>query len=1018
MVESCGPARRSAVDGRRTRHLLTGCALAVLIMPTVAFAQAQPQPASQPPQADDQGQSKDIIVTGIRSALASALKEKKNAPNIVEIIQAEKIGKLPDQNLAEVLENVTGIQITRVAGVGTGVQIRGTDANRTEINGVSTVGNGAGRSGISFDDIPASIISSVEVTKVSTAQTIEGSVGGTINLRTIRPLDLKKPLLSVRIQGEYSDITKTKEPRLSATIGDRWNTSIGEIGIVLSGSYSRQDVSEINPRVDRDNVNIPGSGPSSQSFKFLQIQFLQQGVLNYKYRTIDLTGTLEWKPAPNLRFYFDTTFNNQKRAQNSYRAQLSGVSGVNVINGTNNQTFETVDLGSLVGPNGSVDYGNVQAVTSGTLGVSSTGTLGPILRTSTDTGSRITHSRIYDFGFDWHLGSRLTVQAQAALSTAKTTSPNFSTTLDFVNPNGTQPAIGQNLANGVPLAFDLRNGALTFGINNASPLAPTAAQLLNPANYRLNQVVLGNNAVDNKEKAARFDLVYDTSTFMPFLKSIQAGYRWSETTSVNNVFSNSVSYTNTTTAWNRPAGNLFADVLTSGPSNFNSVDGRTLYLPNFLLVNGDLAFSNPSAVLASLNAGVAASNAAKTVGPNAVSLGAPTESAAGFFSITERTNALYAQANFDTKIGKVGVAGNLGLRFVSTKLSSIGNNVQNGTNLGQILNASSYKFFLPRFNLVITPTSNVLVRVGIARDIRRPNFDTVSTSASFSTGANTPVTVGNPGLVPEQVWSFDLSGEYYFGKASLISVGLFKKVRTNLFATSIQFPPDNAVNGQLNISIDPSCPGGGIYNPIAVRNINNPVPGTGICVPISSTFNVPGTTTQTGIEVGFQHDLSNLADKIGFASGFGFAGNFTFQKTGGSARSFFSVNGPRNVFTALGYPNAQSLIGLVNLSKFAYNVTVFYDKHGLNARMRYTWRSSFQSTDACSQCMGIPLIYGARGQLNASINYDVTPFFNIGIEGINLTRSDQKEYCVNDKALLCFQGLTDRRITAGATLKF
>ena len=587
-----------------------------------------------------------------------------------------------------------------------------------------------------------------------------------------------------------------------------------------------------------------------------------------------------------------------------------------------------------------------------------------------------------------------------------------------VNPNGAQPAYGKNLANGVPLAFDLRNGALTFGIDSTSPLAPTSAQLLDPANYRLNQVVQGNNATNNKEKAARIDLTYDTSDFMPFLKSIQAGYRWNETTSTKNVFSNSVSYTSTTSAWNRPSGNLFADILSPGPNNFNAADGRSLFLPDFLLIDGGLAFSDPAAVLSALNAAVAKSNAAKTTGPDAVSLVAPTESAAGYFTIQEQTHALYAQANFDTSIGAVPIRGNLGLRFVSTKLSSIGNNVENGTNLGQTLNSSSYKFFLPRFNLVVTPSRKVLLRAGISRDIRRPDFDTVSTSASFSTGANTPVTVGNPALVPEQVWSFDLSGEYYFARASLISVGLFKKIRTNLFASAIQYPPDNAVNGQLNISIDPSCPGGGIYNPIAVRNINNPVPGTGICVPISSTFNVPGTTTQSGIEIGFQHDLSSLADKIGFASGFGFAGNFTYQKTGGSARSFYSVDGPRNVFTVLGHPNTQALIGLTNLSKFAYNATVFYDKYGLNARVRYTWRSSFASNDACSECMGIPLIYGARGQLNASINYDVTPFLNIGIEGINLTRSDQKEYCVNDKGLLCFQGLTDRRITAGVSLKF
>ena len=142
----------------------------------------------------------EVVITGIRGSLASALQEKRSSDNLVEIIQSEDIGKLPDQNLAEVLENVTGIQITRTAGVGTGVQIRGTNANRTEINGVSTVGSGSGRSGINFEDVSSAIIAAVEVTKAPDAKTIEGSVGGTINLRTIRPLDLEERVASIRIQ--------------------------------------------------------------------------------------------------------------------------------------------------------------------------------------------------------------------------------------------------------------------------------------------------------------------------------------------------------------------------------------------------------------------------------------------------------------------------------------------------------------------------------------------------------------------------------------------------------------------------------------------------------------------------------------------------------------------------------------------------------------------------------------------------------------------------------------------------
>ncbi|HJS11437.1 TonB-dependent receptor plug domain-containing protein, partial [Sphingopyxis sp.] len=182
--------------------------LAAALLGTTAFAMLGSPAFAQDATGQDSATTADetgddaIVVTGIRSSLATALGEKRSTDNIVEVIQAEDIGKLPDQNLAEVLENVTGVQITRQAGVGNAVQIRGTDANRTEINGVSTVGSGAGRSGISFEDLPAALIASVEVTKVPTAQTIEGSVGGTINLRTIRPLDLKEPLIAARAQME------------------------------------------------------------------------------------------------------------------------------------------------------------------------------------------------------------------------------------------------------------------------------------------------------------------------------------------------------------------------------------------------------------------------------------------------------------------------------------------------------------------------------------------------------------------------------------------------------------------------------------------------------------------------------------------------------------------------------------------------------------------------------------------------------------------------------------------------
>lgn len=1019
-------AAGAATASRRfSAALLAGTAMTMVANPAWAQTVDETEAASEG--------GNEIIVSGIRSSLQSALVEKRQSDNLVEVIQAEDIGKLPDQNLAEVLENVTGVQITRQAGVGTAVQIRGTDANRTEINGVSTVGSGAGRSGISFEDIPASIIASVEVTKVSEAKTIEGSVGGTINLRTIRPLDLKDPLIAARVQYERSDLAQSTLPRISATAGNKWDTGIGEIGIVLGGSYSRTDVASFAPRVDLDNArfassapNLPGSN-ANQSFNYLQVQFLQQEVNRYNYETKTGTASLEWKPTNNLKLYFDATLNNQERAQAGNRVQVSGTSGA--VNTAFHTGFQTLDLGSVETPTGVVDLGSIQATTGGTIGVvgASGQTLDPNLRMSSDTGSRVTRNRIYDTGFEWE-GEKLTVRGQVALSTAKSTNPNFSTTLDFINPNSVQPVFGRGtLDNGTPVAFDLTGGSIRSGIDTSNPLAPTTAQLLDPANYQLQQVQQSANSADNEEKAARLDFSYDTTDLNPFITSVDFGYRWNETSAIRNTIVNNISLTNNGTnlannRFNRPESDLFADLLIAAPSNFNAADGRSLYFSDFLIIDGGKAFNDPTAVLAALNAAITASNVANPQYPAVPQLAGPTESAVGFFDIKEKTNAAYFQMNADGDIFGMPVRGNVGLRWLSTKLTSTGNNVVNNTVSGLIVESSSYNFLLPRFSLVVEPAQDVLVRAGIARDIRRPDFDSLSTSYSYSGSATGVTSGGNPDLVPEAVWSFDLSGEYYFAPSSLISVGVFHKKRTNLFADTVEAAPSIGVNPNTNgplYSIDPNCPGGGIYNPLPDRNLFSLTAGNGICQGLQSKFNVPGSTTQTGVEIAFQHDLSAYESTLGFASGFGVIGNFTYQEVGG-AKSYNTgvLDVGRNTDVALGFARGSlsNVAPLTNLSKYSYNATLFFDKFGLNARLRYTWRSSYANSDQFRWNM--PIIAGARGQLNGSINYDITDNINIGVEAINLLRGDQKLFCVNDNAVLCFQGLTDRRITGGVSFRF
>ncbi|MDP2241200.1 MAG: TonB-dependent receptor, partial [Burkholderiales bacterium] len=843
-------------------------------------------------------------------------------------------------------------------------------------------------------------------------------VGGTINLRTIRPLDLAEPLLAFRAQSESSDLADTTTPRYSGTIGRRWDSAIGQFGMVGSFSYAEQDVAAFRPRVDRDAVVTPTSGRlSAQAFPFLRIQFFNQDLDNFEYETTNFAGSAEWKPNDELKLYFDVTLNDQQRAEQSSTVQISTVSDNGVVDNTTNTSFETVNLGSAQGPNGTVNLGSVQAALTGVIRPRTNGNLAPYLRTTSDTGSRVTESRVLAFGGEWERG-RLSLSAQASLSSSDSVLPSFNTTLEFINPNSPAPTSGVTLANGVPIEFDLSGGILQFGIAPGLTTTPTSAQLLDPANYKLRQLIQGRNVRENEEQGLRFDGSYDASGSLSFITSIDAGLRWTETSVLNDDVTGTTNFTNLTSSFHRPSASRFADIVIAGPSNFDAADGRRLFFKDFLIIDGARAFSDPAGTLASLNAAITASNLA--TGSSIPLIGTPTSQASAFFEIVEDTSAAYLQANFDTMALGMPVRGNAGVRYVSTDLSSVGNTIATGAATARTVNESSYEFWLPRFNLVAEPKEDLVIRAGIARDIRRPNFNSLSSSVSFATSENTAVIRGNPNLQPESVWSFDVSAEYYFAPSSLISIGFFHKVRDNLFATVTASPPDNAVGGVVNRSRDPSCPGGGIYNPIAIINVNNPATGqTGICVPLTSTFNVDGETTQTGVELAFQHDLSEWEERLGWASGFGFIGNFTYQDTGGNAASYRTIGLTRNTTRDLGIiPSPQDRVDLENLSKYSYNATLFYEKFGLSARLRYTWRSDYLNTEAFTSAFDVPRVSDDRGQLNASVNYAINDRINIGVEAINLTREDANEYCINDDALLCYNGLTDRRITAGINIRF
>ena len=917
--------RESTELKKNSKHvlskLLAGTALAMAATP----AWAQDNDGAQP--ADSAADDNVIIVTGIRASLASALDEKREADSLIEVIQAEDIGKLPDQNLAEVLENITGVLITRENGVGTGVQIRGTGSNRLEVNGVTTVGAGNGRGGINFEDLNPSIIAGVEVIKAPTADTIEGSVGGTINLRTIRPLDLKETLISVRGQLEDSSLsTGGLKPRLSGAFGTTWESSSGaEFGFVVSGSYTESSNSAFRPRLDRDNLTdcsgagAPTSCPAGAP-GFLGIQFLNQVQEEQNFETINVAASFEVKPVDNLRLYVDYIYTDQTRTLAGSRAQFSNVSRLNgasdATNGGNiNFTdFDTFNLGrDATGQ----ELGSILAVTAGTFsplqradfgpGVAgdddfrNNGRGAPFFRVSSDNGSRETQSDVFRAGLDWEVG-RLSIATEISRVSSETVNPQLSSTLNFINPNSDiapNNAAGTSFRdeNGIPIIFDLRDG-ISFGINFADPFAPTPAQLLDGNNYVFDgSPTYSANIQENEELAFRFDTSYDLTDTVPFIKSIDAGYRYSHRTTLRD--NRQASTSGSGSLGNSLNAGGIANLLAEIPDNFGDGTGSDLFVSGVLHVDPNIV-GDPADTVAAINAAAAAQGLGPIFTSGLVSR--PSE----FFDITEETHALYGQVNFGTEDGRF--RGNAGLRWVDTSIAETANVLSTGTPFLNT-NRSSYDHFLPRVNLAFDVTNDITLRASFSQEINRPNFVNISSALDLpaGNGVNSNAVSGDPNVRPEEITSYDVSASWYFAPEAVFSVGYFRKERDGLFGVFVDEPGNAGDPGVIapntRDTVGPVCEGGGTFSPGTEAGIFGNGE-TGVCVGLQTPFNSNGTTTQQGIEVAFQYNLSDWEDRLGsfgFLSGLGIVANYTYQTesndtgftdiAGGRAQAIFAGQG-------------------------------------------------------------------------------------------------------------------------------
>jgi len=190
-------------------------------MPLPAPPSAAAAPARAPAASDV---APVVVISGTRLAIASAIDLKKNAATVTDSIVAEDVGQFPDKNVGEALSRMTGVQISSDFGEGNQISIRGVqpDLNRIEINGASVLSTADGTRAPDLRELPSELIKSIEVVKGVTADLTEGGIGGTVLIRTNRPLDFKKFTFASTVAAEQNSLRGGVQPRANLLIADQF----------------------------------------------------------------------------------------------------------------------------------------------------------------------------------------------------------------------------------------------------------------------------------------------------------------------------------------------------------------------------------------------------------------------------------------------------------------------------------------------------------------------------------------------------------------------------------------------------------------------------------------------------------------------------------------------------------------------------------------------------------------------------------------------------------------------------
>jgi iron complex outermembrane recepter protein len=906
-------------------NLIAGAALTALSGAAVAQEAAK-----------NDTQLETVTVTGVRASLTKSLAIKRTSDQVVESVVAEDIGKLPDNNVVEALQRVTGIQVTNRAGgeVGT-LSIRGLPDVATTWNGRNIFT--ASGTQVALQDIPSTLVRQIDVYKTRDAGQLENGIAGQIDVKSLRPFDFKGSKFSLLARETYLDPAKKWNPQLSGLASNRWKTDAGEFGALVNLSMVKTDYRNESvtpgamvPFTSANAAEVPaGYTPLQRIFdNNIWTPGTYTGLPQKAGSTLNFNGTARpYYLARDAVFQSDVAGQRERPAANvalQWQPNDDAVYTFEAMyNGYRDKTFNKL-LFSFVDWWGSLGSNPASTITTfpGTNVIKTRSVNDVYGFNSGDYTTSATDSFVYALNGKWNLGERLRLDGDVSYQTSKYHSEFTATRIDRVAPS-------------INVDFNSGGGNMAFRFNDN-------AELADPAKWNVAQFY--DNANRNQGSAATASLsgVYDAD-WGP-LKTLHFGGRFDSRKAseanrtqsaflgrnlaslganyyhVNSNFGTDIS--DVPRSWIEPNAYYIRDNIDAWRKLYNSVDANFLTTDKLSLQ--------------------------KT------------------FDVKEDTTNLFLMADTEHDLFGHRLRANFGLRYVQVDTSMTAYKVDPTTKVVTPTNGEkSAKKFLPSLTLRYEPVKDVLVRFNYGETLRRPNFgdlnpiiqpsDDVS-KVGYGGGSG-----GNPNLEPTRSKNLDLTGEWYFQKDSAIYGTVFQRKIEGLVV-----PLRRRIH--LSPAEDPfrnSTSGGDHTN--------------GYDYVISSPVNASNGKI-SGLELGAIYFPKGLP---WYLDGLGFQGSVTRLT---SSQNVPTANNAGEIVSQLEGP-------FFGVSKLSWNATLAYEKGPVGARLSYVRRNAFlSSNEAALFANPIGIWRQPEKSVDFQLTYNINDRMAFDISGVNLTNEMQQQY--------------------------